>query len=264
MIKEPITLGDKLAHVEASVVPSRFRTILQKSVRGLIFVTLLLIVCGVFLWVFEHGMNSLGTVLLVIGAMAVGLWIHKTYKDQGAKLNKTNQNVPIHFLLKNDRHSFMQDLRLDDKTVILDGSNIYHFGRANELDAQVLGMIVDQLRSEGFRIVCFFDANIFHTLSDHGAFTSNKRHSISMLDDIFGLSKKEIYVVPSRVQADRYILETMLHLRNSFAVSNDQFRDYAKKYAPIMKGNQWRKGVTISKNEIKLAQHRFKTPLRLT
>jgi hypothetical protein len=59
-------------------------------------------------------------------------------------------------------------------------------------------------------------------------------------------------VVPSRVQADEYILEALKHLPISFAVTNDQFRDYAKKYPTVMKDNLWRKGVVISRNEIKL------------
>jgi uncharacterized membrane protein len=263
MNQEPITLGEKLASVETQSARARFHAFLQKVVRFLIFVILLIIVCGLYLWAFTQGMNSLGYIVAVIVVMAAGIMTYKAYRDRNAKLHKANQDHHTHFLIRNDRHSFMQDLHLDAKTAILDGSNIYHFGRANELDAQVLGMVVDQLRREGFRIVCFFDANIFYTLSDHGAFPSDQRHSVSMLDDIFGLKRKEIYVMPSRIQADKYILETMIHLKNSFAVSNDQFRDYAKHYATIMKGNQWRKSVMISKNEIKLAQHRFKTPLRL-
>jgi hypothetical protein len=73
----------------------------------------------------------------------------------------------------------------------------------------------------------------------------------------------EIYVVPSGVQADKYILDCLKHLPISFTVSNDQFRDYTKKYPTVMKGNQWRKGIKISKNEIKLLQHRLQSPIRL-
>jgi hypothetical protein len=124
-------------------------------------------------------------------------------------------------------------------------------------------LIANQLRVEGYRIVCFFDANIFYTLGEHGAFSSNQHHSVEMLEDIFGLMADEIYVVPSGVQADKYVLDSLKHLPISFAVTNDQFRDYAKNYPTVMKGNQWRKGVVISKNEIKLLQHQFQSPVRL-
>ena len=84
-----------------------------------------------------------------------------------------------------------------------------------------------------------------------------------MLDHIFGLSRDETYVVPSGVQADIYVLNSLKHLPISFAVTNDQYRDYAKKFPTVMKGNQWRKGVVIPKNEIKLLQHRLQNPIRL-
>jgi hypothetical protein len=169
----------------------------------------------------------------------------------------------MHSLLANDHYGFMRDLRLDAKTAIIDGSNIYHFGHDNELDAGPLGMIAHQLRHEGYRIVCFLDANIYYRLNEHGAFPSNQAHSVSMLTDIFGLKPDEIYVVPSGVQADLYILNSLKHLPISFAVTNDRFRDYAKKFPTVMKGNQWRKGVAISKNEIKLLQHKLQNPIRL-
>ncbi|MEB8330815.1 hypothetical protein OO009_15790, partial [Flavobacteriaceae bacterium KMM 6897] len=103
------------------------------------------------------------------------------------------------------------------------------------VDAQPLGAIANQLREEGYRVVCFFDANIYYTLHEHGAFPAEERHSPALLEDIFGLHRNEIYVVPSGVQADKYILESLKHLPASFAVTNDQFRDYAKDYAKVMK-----------------------------
>ena len=160
-----------------------------------------------------------------------------------------------HFLLANDRQGFMQGLRLDEKTAVFDGSNIYHLGHDSKLYAQPLGEIVDLLRSQGYRIVCFFDANIFHTLSEHGAFQSGTRHSLAMLEDIFGLEEDEIYVVPSGVQADRYILECLKHLPISFAVTNDRYRDYASQYPIVMNDKFWRKGVVVSGNEVRLLHH---------
>lgn len=146
----------------------------------------------------------------------------------------------------------MHGLRLDEKTAVLDGSNIYHLGHDNGLDAQPLGEIAHDLRAQGYRIVCFFDANIFYTLGEHGAFRSGKRHSLVMLERIFGLKENEIYIVPSGVQADKYILECLKNMPICFAVTNDRFRDYANQYPTVMKDNLWRKGVVISGDKIRL------------
>lgn len=165
------------------------------------------------------------------------------------------QDRKPHFLLANDRQGFVRGLRLDEKAAVFDGSNIYHLGHDNKMDAQPLGQIVDLLRSEGYRIICFFDANIFHTLCEHGAFPSEQLHSLAMLEDIFGLKADEIYVVPSGVQADRYILECLKYMPISFAVTNDRYRDYQSQYPTVMKDNLWRKGVVISGNDVKLLHH---------
>jgi hypothetical protein len=168
----------------------------------------------------------------------------------------------VHSLLANDKQGFMKNMRLDAKTAVFDGSNVYHFGNDHGLDAQPLGMLAHRLRDEGYRIVCFFDANIYHRLHEHGAFPKSTNHSVKVLNDIFGLAPNEIYIVPSGVQADVYILNTLKHLPISFAVTNDQFRDYAAKYPDVMKG-QWRKGVNIQKGEIRLSQHKLKVPIRI-
>ncbi|MGI9368986.1 MAG: NYN domain-containing protein [Ruegeria sp.] len=160
-----------------------------------------------------------------------------------------------HFLFANDRQGFMRGLRLDKKTVVIDGSNIYHFGHDNGLDAQPLGEIAHLLRSQGYRIVCFFDANIFYTLGEHGAFRRGTRHSVAMIERIFGLEENEIYIVPSGVQADQYILECLKFMPISFAVTNDRYRDYASQYPTVVKDNLWRKGVTITGGETKLLHH---------
>jgi hypothetical protein len=49
----------------------------------------------------------------------------------------------------------------------------------------------------------------------------------------------------------------------SFVVTNDQFRDYAKIYGDVMKGDQWRKGISVVGCEIKLHKFRFQSPVRL-
>jgi len=128
----------------------------------------------------------------------------------------------------------------------------------------VLRRIAGQLRTEGYRVICFFDANIFYTLIENGDYPHDQRHDKGRLCRLFDIDLNELYIVPSGVQADRYILSTLRHMPISFAVTNDRFRDYAKSYASVMKGDQWRKAVSISKDQIKLQKYRFKTPVRLT
>ncbi|MEN8841572.1 MAG: hypothetical protein ABF288_10680 [Octadecabacter sp.] len=192
----------------------------------------------------------------------IALWAFIAWVGPRAHVQRKSLTVE-HFLLADDRHGFMGKLEVDAKTVLFDGSNLYHFGVDQGLGAQPVRLIAKQLRVEGYRIVCFFDANIFYTLIENGAYPVDQRHELRGLLDLFGLSADETYVVPSGVQADRYILSSLKHLPKSFAVSNDQFRDYAKVYGDEMKGSLWRKGVRVQGNELKLQQHKFKTPLHL-
>jgi len=268
MMHQPITLGDKLAPIEPNKPKSNLRIWLRNTVYMLLNFSLLSAIWALPAWWFLMRPDLDGNILLILLAALVALWLVVYLRRRTSKPRKKATHSKENPLLANDRQGFMRYLRMDAKTVIIDGSNIYHFGHDNGLDAQALGLLAQQLRSEGYRIVCFFDANIFHRLREHGAFTSNQHPSnqqqrSTMLDHIFGLSRDETYVVPSGVQADIYVLNSLKHLPISFAVTNDQYRDYAKKFPTVMKGNQWRKGVVIPKNEIKLLQHRLQNPIRL-
>lgn len=254
MSYEPLTLGDKLASLEPGNLRSNFGKRLRNALYTALDLSLLTVISAVPMWWFFMHPDIDRNTILVVWLALIALW-YLVYRGHHA--------AKSHYLLANDRQGFMRDLRLDAKTAVFDGSNIYHFGRANGLDAQPLGEIAHQLRDQGYRIVCFFDANIFYTLDEHGAFLSTQRHSPALLEDIFGLRKDEIYVVPSGVQADKYILESLRQLPISFAVTNDRFRDYTNKYATVMRDNHWRKGVVISKGEIKLLHHRLQKPIKL-
>ncbi|MFK5998238.1 MAG: hypothetical protein QM492_09025 [Rhodobacterales bacterium] len=275
MKHEPITLGDKLAPVQLKkpyCTEPRFN--FGEWLLNTIFIVLnfflLTAISALPLWWFLIRPDVDGNIILFLSVALIALWLLVYRRRRITKPRKNAIGLETYYLraqdghlLANDRQGFMRDLRLDAKTVIFDGSNIYHFGHDNGLDAQPLGLIAHQMRAEGYRIVCFFDANIFYTLNKHGAFPSDQHHSVALLEDIFGLRADEIYVVPSGVQADKYILDSLKYLPISFAVTNDKYRDYAKKYPTVMKGNQWRKGVVISKNEIKVLQHRLQNPIRL-
>lgn len=169
-----------------------------------------------------------------------------------------------HVLLSNDKQGFVHDLRLSDKTALFDGNNILHFGIRHKIGPTPLWAIAHSLRSEGYRIVCFFDANIYFELKKYDELKYPKQsHSVTMLAEVFGLRPDEIYVVPSGYQADAFIIETLSHLPISFAVTNDRFRDYQDSYKFLAESQQWRKGVTIKAGEIRLYQHKFRRALRV-
>ncbi len=261
--QRPTTLGEKLIRAKA-VEPQRpVFGFFRKASSVLINFTFLMAIAALPLWWLLTSPDMSGAIMLYLLGVLIGLWLLVYALMRMPKLSTRTLFAKLHPLLAYDHQGFMRDLRLDQKTVIFDGSNIYHFGHANGVDAQPLGMVAEQLRTEGYRVVCFFDANIYHTLNEHGAFPREQQHALFLLEDIFGLAKHEIYVVPSGVQADKFVLDSLKHLPISFAVTNDQFRDYAKRYASVMKGDQWRKGLTISGNEIKLFKHKFKQPVRL-
>jgi hypothetical protein len=265
--------------------PSKIREWAREMLFAGLAMILLLITAGIPLWWFMIGYALDGAFVLIAMSVPLVLWVFVERARNAARAASYNpgwstpepipkrksglfswmRSQPVakpHSLLANDKQGFMKNMRLDAKTAIFDGSNIYHFGNDRGLDAQPLGMLALRLRDEGYRIVCFFDANIYHRLHEHGAFSKNTRHSVDVLNDVFGLAANEVYVVPSGVQADRYILNTLKHLPISFAVTNDQFRDYAKEYPDVMKG-QWRKGVVISNGELRLKQHKLQTPIKM-
>lgn len=256
------TLGDVFAPSDLIMRRRRFAKCVLNAVFTVLTITFAVVTCLLALeW---HNLppvsDQADSFIVAIGVLCA-TWLALSLMLQIAK--KRLAHPKLHPLIGGDRQNFMRDLRLDQKTVIFDGSNIYHFGRDNGVDAQPLGMLAHALREEGYRIVCFFDANIFFTLTEHGGVVAQTRHSFSVLADIFGLEGNEIYVVPSGVQADGYVLESLKYLPISFAVTNDRFRDYEALYPAVMKSNQWRKGVVFSKGEVKLLQHRFSVTLKI-
>ena len=243
MTLKPITLGEALSDGFDAKPGLNIGARIQHTLLKLLNFALLACISALTLWWFLWPLDVDSAQVLILLAVLVSIW---WLVKRGVHANKQ------HFLLINDRQGFMHRLRLDEKTAVFDGSNIYHLGHDNGLDAQPLGDVAHLLRARGYRVVCFFDANIFFTLGEHGAFGSDKRHSLAMLGDIFGLEEDEIYVVPSGVQADRYILECLKHMPISFAVTNDRFRDYADQYSTVMGDALWRKGVVISGGVVRL------------
>lgn len=236
-IKTPVTLGDKLK--------SRKPIALAKF--GLVFFVAAII--GLLSWWSLHS-ALVGALAFILCSMLLGI-----------VLFKNRQNT--HFLLYADREGFMKSLKLVDKTAIFDGNNIYHLGLDHGVGTRVLKTLAQNLRADGYRIICFFDANIYFRLRDNGEFLRGIPFATQILQTAFDLKAKEIYVVPSRLQADLFIVETLSHLPKSFAVTNDRFRDFEDKYDFLAKDRDWRKGVKIKKGTLHLYQYSFKPPLKV-
>jgi len=262
MMEEPTTLGDVLDANSAALEAPEQQSWSKRLSNAVMTLFLVLVPIGGSIWyVLEQPAFTLNVSLAMTGVCV--LWVLILTIKIFNRSKKARLLLWQNILLAHDRQGFMSGLKLDAKTAIIDGSNLYHFGHDNGIDAQALGHISQHLREDGYRVVCFFDANIFYTLRDHGAFAAQQSHDLSLLEDIFGLQAQEIYVVPSGVQADQYILESLRWLPTSFAVTNDRFRDYGKAYRDVMKTADWRKGALISKNELKLHSFRFSRPIRL-
>lgn len=253
------TLGEKLTSIEAAVHPHRRAIRLFYTILNVVVVTAL---TTLPLWWLLLEPEIDGVVIFAVTTL-IALWVVILIQKRAMSRGAYGIRRKFHRLLVHDREGFMRDLKLDQKTVIFDGSNLYHFGLAQGVGTRALGSVTRQLRSEGYRVVCFFDANIFYELIKHGDYADGQLHSLAILQDLFGLRGNEIYVVPSGVQADEFILDSLKHLPVSFALTNDQFRDYADLYPTVMKGDQWRKGVVVTGNEIRVLKHRFTTPVYL-
>jgi hypothetical protein len=159
-----MTLGDKLLPGKPEKPGFSFGAWLRTLFYTVLNFSLLMAISALLFWWLLIRPDMDRNTMLFLFATLIALWLF-VYR----KLSATKPHYKPHYLLANDRQGFMRDLRLDKKTVIFDGSNIYHFGHDNGLDAQPLGKIAHQLRTQGYRVVCFFDANIFYTLSEHGA-----------------------------------------------------------------------------------------------
>jgi len=233
-----VTLGDKL------------KPEIHKPRIGLLRIILVSGCFGLLFWIGSNQPNVGLAAMLIFAAVLL--------------LIRRGKKAVQHPLLSADKQGFMKHLRLADKTALFDGNNIYHFGLDNGIGVTALWTLVDSLRSEGYRIVCFFDANIYFRLRDNSEIkTPQKRFSPKILKEVFSLQPDEIYVVPSGFQADAFIIETLKALPISFVVTNDRFRDYQASHAFLGKDTKWRKGVEVKAGELRLFQHKFKRGLKI-
>ncbi len=249
----PITLGDKLRSQKPD------QNIHVSQILLIAVILLVSAIMSILMWWAFNTLYPALAVLIISDIDILIIFISFIRKKNSAKRGGLN-----HFLTQADQQGFMANLKLSDKTVIFDGSNIYHFGVENGLGSKALKWLINELRSDGFRLICFFDANIYFTLSENGEFSKGERFSIAILQRLFGLVENEIYVVPAGNQADLYIIESLSHLPVSFVVTNDRFRDYQEHYDFLGKDTQWRKGLTIKQGQLIMYQYKFSDPVMIS
>jgi len=258
----PRTLGEVLSQAKPSGAKIS-EPKLQLVTHQVISILLLTVLTTIPIWWIIQAPKPNSTTTIALAVFVSIFWLLITYQRKKTRSIGPGRRRLQHSLLAHDRQGFMAGLKLAQKTVIIDGSNLYHFGLNEELGTRALALIAQQLRIEGYRVVCFFDANIHYTLIKNGAASADQRHSLTTLSECFALGLDEIYVVPAGIQADKFILDSLKHLPISFTVTNDRFRDYAKAYPTVMTGDQWRKGVVVTNNEIRIIKHRFASPVYL-
>ena len=130
MKHEPITLGDKLASVEPKKPRFNFGAWLRNTVYTLLNFSLLTAISALPLWWFLMRPDMDRNIMLVLLAALIALWLFVYRRRRATKAT----HPTTHSLLTNDRQGFMRDLRLDAKTVIVDGSNTQRFGIAAPVD----------------------------------------------------------------------------------------------------------------------------------
>lgn len=104
------------------------------------------------------------------------------------------------------------------KTALVDGSNVA-FEELGEGDDPKVGNLVAMraaLEKRGYRPIILVDASLRHQVDD-------PQQLEAMIDE------QVVLQVPAGTDADYFVLE-MAQREDAIVVSNDQFRDYARRY----------------------------------
>ena len=134
MKHEPITLGDKLAPPPPLKPIHSSSSWLQKALHIIANIALLTAVFILPVWWFLMSPEIAPEILQVTWVTLVIIWLFFS-RPRIKKARNKRTSPQVHSLLADDRQKFMHRLRLDAKTAIFDGSNIYHFGNDNGLES---------------------------------------------------------------------------------------------------------------------------------
>ena len=177
---------------------------------------------------------------------------------------------PSHLQMTGKIRKAYRDIDPERLTVVIDGNNLYHFGADQCRQGagirhayQPLLSLAAAFRDHEYSIVCFFDANIYHTIEDLGDMPANARHEEAILQRLFNLRSDEIFQVPSGVQADDHILEYVSRHPKAFILSNDRFRQYGNQYAFMDQDTSWRKSIYLKEGRLTLQHSPLQSDIRL-
>ena len=177
---------------------------------------------------------------------------------------------PSHLQMTGKIRNAYRDIDPERLTVVIDGNNLYHFGADQCRQGagirhayQPLLSLAATFRDHGYSIVCFFDANIYHTIEDLGDMPANVRHEEAILQRLFNLHPDEIFQVPSGVQADDHILEYVSRHPKAFILSNDRFRQYENRYAFMEQDSSWRKSIDLKEGRLTLQHSPLQSDVQL-
>ncbi|MBC6438718.1 MAG: hypothetical protein GDA52_11485 [Rhodobacteraceae bacterium] len=115
-----------------------------------------------------------------------------------------------------DRQVDKSPIRWDNRTAVVDGSNVAHWGDDNYASLDSVKAILQLLKAEGVTPTVVFDANI-------GYKVANRHMDQGELAAALGGSV-DVELVQSGTVADRRIVE-LAEQRKAIIVSNDLFRD---------------------------------------
>jgi hypothetical protein len=136
--------------------------------------------------------------------------------------------------------SIQPTVEITGRAVIVDGSNVMHWG--GEPSIKVLTRVLKELQNRGLQPVVYFDANVGYKLFD-------KQIKPAALAAQLGLPIGQVVFAPSRTPADEILLERAISdgLR---VVTNDRFLDWKQRFPKVgekgflIKG-LWKEGSVI-------------------
>ena len=153
--------------------------------------------------------------------------------------------VGLYFLWTADRRGTIAPPGPPENAIVVDGSNVMHWGSAPS--ALALSRVLRSLEERGYVPIVFFDANAGYVLGD-------RYHDEAMLGALIDTPQHHICVVSKGVIADVAILSFATD-HNLRVVTNDQYRDWrvqfpiAARKGQLLRGD-WREGSVIWKGDL--------------
>jgi hypothetical protein len=123
-------------------------------------------------------------------------------------------------------------LRKKLRYIVVDGSNVLH--RRDPLGLATVKEVVNNLKSNGFTPVVWFDANVGYKISD--AYMGPYKLALAL-----GLPERQVFVAAKGTPADPLLLQGAQDLQ-ARVVSNDRFRDWASDFPQVQNAGTFLRG----------------------